>query len=98
MGRAMRDDLRKVIPHAIPEIGAIMAKTLTGAEHHTAAAEHHEQAASHHRLASKHYADKDFAHAAHEALIAHGRAQQAVRHGNEATKYHIEQHDKDATH
>ncbi|MGO8917924.1 MAG: hypothetical protein ACLQJR_18640 [Stellaceae bacterium] len=73
-----------------------MARTLTGAEHHTAAAEHHEQAASHHRLASKHYAEKDYAHAAQQALIAHGRSQQAVRHGNEATKYHLVQHDKNA--
>jgi hypothetical protein len=31
-----------------------------------------------------------------QALMAHGQTQQAVRHGNEATKYHLEQHDKDS--
>jgi hypothetical protein len=71
-----------------------MAKTLTGAEHHIAAAEHHELAAARHRGASRYYAKKDFAHAAHQALIAHGHTQQAVRHGNEATKYHLE-HDQE---
>ncbi|HYM30982.1 MAG TPA: hypothetical protein VEU47_06775 [Candidatus Cybelea sp.] len=76
----------------MPEIGGSVAKTLTGTEHHVAAAEHHEQAASHHRQASKHYAEKDYAHAAHQALIAHGHMQHAVRHGNEATKYHLEHH------
>ncbi|HEX4111900.1 MAG TPA: hypothetical protein VH020_05135 [Stellaceae bacterium] len=70
-----------------------MAKHLSGTEHHLAAATHHEQAAMHHRLASQHYAEKDYAHAAHQALIAHGHAQQGIRHANEATKYHIEQHD-----
>jgi hypothetical protein len=43
-------------------------------------------------MASKHYAEKDYAHAAHQALIAHGHMQHAVRHGNEATKYHLEHH------
>jgi hypothetical protein len=74
--------------------GGIMAKHLSGTEHHLAAATHHEQAAAHHRLASQHYAEKDYAHAAHQALIAHGHAQQGIRHANEATKYHIEQHGK----
>jgi hypothetical protein len=73
-----------------------MPKILTGGEHHIAAAEHHEQAATNHRRASKHYAEKDYAHAAHQALIAHGHTQQAVRHGNEATKYHLELHDKNS--
>lgn len=66
-----------------------MARILTGTEHHLAAAEHHEQAAMHHRQASVHYAERDYAHAAHQALIAHGHTQQAVHRGNEATKYHI---------
>jgi hypothetical protein len=73
-----------------------MNKLLTGTEHHVAAAAHHEQAALHHRLASQHYTEKDYAHAAHQALIAHGHMQQAVRHGNEATKYHVEQHGKES--
>jgi hypothetical protein len=72
--------------------GDLMTKTLTGTEHHIAAAEHHERAAQHHRQASKHYAEKDFARAAHQALIAHGHTQQAIWHANEATKYHIEHH------
>lgn len=72
-----------------------MTKILTGVEHHAAAAEHYEQAASYHRLASKHYAEKDYAHAAHQALIAHGHSQQALRHAGAATKYHLEQHAMD---
>ncbi len=76
-----------------------MAKMFTGKEHHLAAAEHHERAAQHHRQASIHYEGKDHAHAAHQALIAHGHAQQAVRHANEATKFHVEHFgaDDDAT-
>ncbi len=70
-----------------------MAKHLSGTEHHQAAAIHHEQAAVHHRLASQHYAEKDYAHAAHQALIAHGHGQQAAHHANQATQYHIEHHD-----
>jgi hypothetical protein len=70
-----------------------MNKHLSGTEHHRAAALHHEQAAAHHRLASQHFADKDYARAAHQALIALGHGQQAVRHANEATKYHIEHND-----
>jgi hypothetical protein len=72
----------------------VMNKALTGTEHHNAAAVHHEQAALHHREASRHYAEKDYAQAAHQALIAHGHTQQAIRHGNEATKYHVEHHGK----
>lgn len=73
-----------------------MTKTLTGTEHHDKAATHHEQAARHHRKASQHYAEKDYAHAAHQALIAHGHTQRAIRHGNEATKYHVEHLGKSA--
>ncbi len=63
-----------------------MSKGLTGAEHHLAAAVHHEQAAEGHLRAAKHYDEKEYARAAHEALIAHGHTQQAFRHANEATK------------
>jgi len=42
--------------------------------------------------ASQNYAEKDYAHVAHQALIAYGHTQRAVRHGNEATRYHVEQH------
>jgi hypothetical protein len=71
-----------------------MSKLLSGTEHHEAAVSHHEQAAWRHREASRNYAEKDYAHAAHQALIAHGHTQQAIRHGNEATKYHVEHHGK----
>ena len=69
-----------------------MTNILTGTQHHAAAAEHHEQAARHHRQAAKHYDEKDHALAAHQALVAHGHTQQAVRLGYEATKYHVEHH------
>jgi hypothetical protein len=71
-----------------------MSKILSGTDHHEAAANHHEQAAWHHREAARNYAEKDHALAAHQALIAHGRTQQAIRHANEATKYHVEHHGK----
>jgi hypothetical protein len=38
----------------------------------------------------------DHALAARQAIIAHGHMQEAVRHGNEATKYHLE-HDRDSS-
>jgi hypothetical protein len=57
------------------------------------AAEHHEHAARHHRQASEHYGEKDFAHAAHESLIAHDHTRRAIHHSNEAGKYHVERHD-----
>jgi hypothetical protein len=85
------DQHRSVSDHR----GVLMTKLFTGKEHHLAAADHHDQAARHHRQASRHYEEKDHAHAAHQALIAHGHTQQAVRHGNEATKYHVEHHGKD---
>jgi hypothetical protein len=69
-----------------------MARILTGAEHHAAAAEHHELAAGHHREAAKRFADKDYAHAGHQALMAHGHTQLAARHANEATKHHLTWH------
>lgn len=73
-----------------------MIDTLSGAEHHAAAADHHDRAASHHRRASKHYLANDHALAARQAIIAHGHMQEAVRHGNEATQYHLE-HDRDSS-
>jgi hypothetical protein len=59
------------------------------AEHHASAAIHHEQAARYHREASRHYqTGKDYAHAAHQALVAHGHALQAIDRGNDASKYY----------
>ena len=54
--------------------------------HHTAAVEHHQQAARFHREASRHYLiGKDYAHAAHQALTAHGHALRALEHGQAAS-------------
>jgi hypothetical protein len=53
--------------------------------HHAAAAAHHQQAARFHREASRHYLiGKDYAHAAHQALTAHGHALRALEHGQAA--------------
>ncbi len=74
-----------------------MSKHLSGTDHHLAAALRYEQAATHHRLASQHFADKNYGHAAHQALIERGHGRQAARHANEATKYHIEHHDNSSS-
>ena len=51
-----------------------------------AAAEHHQQAARIHREASRHYqTGRDYAHAAHQALTAHGHALRALEHGQAAS-------------
>jgi hypothetical protein len=61
------------------------------AEHHASAAIHHEQAVRYHREASRHYqTGKDYAHAAHQALVAHGHALLAIDRGTEASKYYAE--------
>jgi len=58
-------------------------------EHLEAAASHHEQAGRLHREASRHFEDgKDFAHAAHQAMLAHGHALHAIERANEALKHH----------
>jgi len=60
--------------------------------HHTAAAEHHQQAARFHREASRHYLiGKDYAHAAHQALTAHGHALRALEHGQAASALYAAQ-------
>lgn len=68
---------------------------LTGKEHYLAAADHHDLAARRHRDASKYDAERNHAHAAHQAVIAHGHARLAAHHANEATKYHVEHHGDD---
>jgi hypothetical protein len=61
-------------------------------EHHTSAAFHHQKAAQFHREASRHYElGKDYAHAAHQALIAHGHGLRAIDQGNAAGKYYAGQ-------
>jgi hypothetical protein len=54
--------------------------------HHAAATDHHQQAAQFHRAASRHFQmGKDYAHAAHQALAAHGHALRALEHGQAAS-------------
>lgn len=58
-------------------------------EHLEAAASHHEQAGRLHREASRHFEDgKDFAHAAHQAMLAHGHTLHAIERANDALKHH----------
>ncbi|UXU90226.1 hypothetical protein [Burkholderia sp. S-53] len=53
--------------------------------HLEAAASHHEQAARYHREASRHFEDgKDFAHAAHQAMMAHGHTLHAIDQAHDA--------------
>ncbi len=54
-------------------------------EHLEAAASHHEQASRYHRAASRHFeAGKDYAHAAHEAMMAHGHTLHAIDQAHDA--------------
>jgi hypothetical protein len=56
--------------------------------HLEAAASHHEQAARFHREASHHFdAGKDYDHAAHQAILAHGHALHAIDEANNAVKH-----------
>jgi hypothetical protein len=58
--------------------------------HHAAAVVHHQQAARFHREASRHYQiGKDYAHAAHQALTAHGHALRAMEHGQTASAHYV---------
>jgi hypothetical protein len=69
-----------------------MTVTQSAAEHHADAAMHHGQAASFHRSASRHYqVGKDYAHAAHQALSAHGHALRASEHGQAARELYAAQ-------
>lgn len=63
-------------------------------DHHVSAAIHHEQAAYFHREASRHYQiGKDYAHAAHQALTAHGHALRAQEHGRAASACYSQHED-----
>lgn len=60
-------------------------------DHHLSAARHHDQAAHFHREAARHYQiGKDYAHAAHQALIARGHELRAVEHGHAASALYAE--------
>jgi len=57
------------------------------AQNYASASAHHQRAAHCHQEASRHYrSGKDFAHAAHQALLAHGHALRAIDYANEAGK------------
>ena len=63
------------------------------AGHHRTAASHHTLAAGYHSEASKHYEQgKDYAHAAHQALAAHGHALLALKYGDEARSHYATHH------
>jgi hypothetical protein len=66
-----------------------MTTLQTGREHHTFAIDHHIKAVECHWEASE-YCQKDYAHAAYQALLAHGHTLVAVIHGNKASKYYGE--------
>jgi hypothetical protein len=62
-------------------------------EHHRTAAMHHTQAARYHGKSSRHYeTGKDYAHAAHQALVAHGHALLALKYGDEARAQYAGHH------
>jgi hypothetical protein len=57
----------------------------TELSHRALAAIHHEQSARHHHAASVHFeTGKDDAHSAHQAILAHGHALQALAYGRMA--------------
>jgi hypothetical protein len=69
----------------------IMTDNHNAAEHLRSAALHHQRAGQFHREASRHYQiGKDYAHAAHQALIARGHALQASDHEDDAGAYFSE--------
>jgi len=71
----------------------MMSENHGAAEHHNRAAMHHTQAARYHNEASRHYeTGKDYAHAAHQALVAHGHALRALRYGDEARTHYAPHH------
>jgi hypothetical protein len=103
LGEAYSDCNRTLDVHTldresdIPDgTGEFMANQHGAAAHHASAAAHHNEAARYHREASRHYlVGKDYAHAAHQALVAHGHALHAVGRGHEANKYYL-QNDRNA--
>jgi hypothetical protein len=57
---------------------------------HASAIVHHTEAAQKYREAARHYLiGKDYDHAAHMALIAHGHALQAIKHGDDAGEAYV---------
>ncbi len=76
--------------HRVPDrqTGAAMNTKHSKKERLEAAASHHERAGRFHREASRHFEEgKDFAHAAHQAMMAHGHALHAIDRANDAHKH-----------
>jgi len=68
------------------------------ASHHAEASFHHGRAAQYHREAGHHYLlGKDFAHAAHQALLARGHTLLALRHGHQASLMYAKYETKNST-
>jgi hypothetical protein len=62
------------------------------AGHHKKATKQHEKATHHYKEAARHYDVNQHEKAAHHAYLAHGYGQQAIHHGIDAAKFHIEHH------
>ena len=70
-----------------------MSENHSATEHHRTATKHHTRAAEYHRESSRHYeTGKDYAHAAHQALIAHGHALLGLKYGDEARAHYAGHH------
>jgi len=75
-----------------------MTEEFRAAEHHGSATVRHQQAMRYHREAATHYQlGKDYAHAAHMALVAHGYGWQAIDHGEQANTFYIDEAAKSAS-
>jgi hypothetical protein len=70
-----------------------MTENHGASEHHRTAAMHHTQAARYHHESARHYEiGKDYAHAAHQALVAHGHALSGLKYGEEARTHYAGHH------
>jgi len=70
-----------------------MSSQRTSAADHGFAARQNDHAALYHRSASRHFQiGKDYGHAAHQALLAHGHALLADTHARAAAAYYIDHH------
>jgi hypothetical protein len=66
----------------------VMPDRRSAIENHVAAADHHNSARHYHHQASQHYQiGKDYAHAAHQSICAHGHALKALEYGILADRY-----------
>ena len=69
----------------------LMGSEQSAGGHHSSAAAHHGQAPNFHREAASRYkVGKDYVHAAHQALVAHGHAMRALEHGHVSSTFYAE--------